>query len=125
MDKARVAQAIGLGREPLSRVLAGLDAWVTGLRREQSVTRTTVREVEIDEANGGIVKVNPLVGWTWDEVQAYAKERRVPIHPLHAKGYPSIGCAPCTRAIAPGEHPRAGRWWWENPESKECGLHQR
>jgi phosphoadenosine phosphosulfate reductase len=111
--------------EPLARMLAGLDAWVTGLRREQSVTRATVREVELDEANGGLVKVNPLVGWSWAEVEAYAQEHRVPVHPLHKKGYPSIGCAPCTRAIGPGEHPRAGRWWWENPESKECGLHQR
>lgn len=111
--------------EPLARMLSGLDAWVTGLRRDQSVTRTTVREIEIDEANGSLVKINPLVGWTWEQVQAHAKDRRVPIHPLHAKGYPSIGCAPCTRAVAPGEHPRAGRWWWENPESKECGLHQR
>jgi phosphoadenosine phosphosulfate reductase len=67
--------------------------------------------------------VNPLIGWSFDQVRAYAVEHRVPIHPLHDKGYPSIGCAPCTRAIKPGEHPRAGRWWWENPESKECGLH--
>ncbi len=111
--------------EPLSRVLSGLDAWVTGLRREQSVTRTTVREVEADASNGGIMKINPLVGWSWAQVESYAQERRVPVHPLHKKGYPSIGCAPCTRAIEPGEHPRAGRWWWENPESKECGLHQR
>jgi phosphoadenosine phosphosulfate reductase len=67
--------------------------------------------------------VNPIIAWTTAEVRAYAEERRVPIHPLHDRGYPSIGCAPCTRAVAPGEHPRAGRWWWENPENKECGLH--
>jgi len=109
--------------EPLGRALAGLAAWMTGLRREQSVTRTEIAEVEVDVAHGGIAKVSPLVAWTEAEVRAYAVERRVPIHPLHDKGYPSIGCAPCTRAVAPGEHPRAGRWWWENPENKECGLH--
>jgi phosphoadenosine phosphosulfate reductase len=109
--------------EPLGRALAGLDAWMTGLRREQSVTRTDTPEVEVDATHGGIAKVNPLIGWSFDQVRAYAVEHRVPIHPLHDKGYPSIGCAPCTRAIAPGEHPRAGRWWWEDPENKECGLH--
>jgi phosphoadenosine phosphosulfate reductase len=109
--------------EPLGRALAGLEAWMTGLRNEQSVTRTDTPEVEIDHAHGDIVKVNPLVRWTMEEVRAYAKEHRVPIHPLHDRGYPSIGCAPCTRAIQPGEHPRAGRWWWEDPENKECGLH--
>jgi phosphoadenosine phosphosulfate reductase len=109
--------------EPLGRALAGLEAWMTGLRREQSVTRTDLGEVEVDGAHGGITKVNPLIAWSADEVRAYATEHRVPIHPLHDKGYPSIGCAPCTRAVAPGEHPRAGRWWWENPDNKECGLH--
>jgi len=111
--------------EPLGRALAGLDAWITGLRREQAVTRSEAREVEVDDAHGGIAKVNPIVTWSAAEVRAYADERRVPIHPLHDKGYPSIGCAPCTRAVAPGEHPRAGRWWWENPENKECGIHVR
>ena len=109
--------------EPLGRVLAGLDAWVTGLRREQAVTRTDTPVVELDAGHGGLGKLNPLIAWSEAQVFAYADERRVPVHPLHKRGYPSIGCAPCTRAIKPGEHPRAGRWWWENPESKECGLH--
>ena len=109
--------------EPLGRALADLDAWFTGLRREQSVTRTEGAEVEVDVAHGGMTKVNPLIGWTMERVRAYAKANAVPVHPLHDKGYPSIGCAPCTRAIQPGEHPRAGRWWWEDPENKECGIH--
>ena len=109
--------------EPLGRALAELDAWFTGLRREQSVTRTEGAEVEVDAAHGGMTKVNPLIGWTMEQVRAYAKANGVPVHPLHDKGYPSIGCAPCTRAIHPGEHPRAGRWWWEDPENKECGIH--
>ena len=109
--------------EPLNRVLAGLDAWVTGLRRDQSVTRTDTPVLEIDRAHGGMAKLNPLSGWTDEQVWAYADQHRVPVHPLHKKGYPSIGCSSCTRAIQPGEHPRSGRWWWENPESKECGLH--
>jgi phosphoadenosine phosphosulfate reductase len=109
--------------EPLGRALADLDGWITGLRREQSVTRTDAGEVELDAGHGGMAKLNPIIAWTEAQLYAYADARRVPIHPLHKKGYPSIGCAPCTRAIRPGEHPRAGRWWWENPESKECGLH--
>jgi phosphoadenosine phosphosulfate reductase len=109
--------------EPLGRVLATLDAWVTGLRREQSVTRTDTPSVEFDEGHGGIGKINPLIRWSMAEVRAYAAANKVPVHPLHDQGYPSIGCAPCTRAIKPGEHPRAGRWWWEDPEYKECGLH--
>ena len=109
--------------EPLGRALAGLDAWFTGLRREQSVTRTDGAEVEVDAAHGGMTKVNPLIAWSMEQVRAYAKTNAVPVHPLHDKGFPSIGCAPCTRAIQPGEHPRAGRWWWEDPENKECGLH--
>ncbi len=108
---------------PLGRALAGLSAWITGLRRDQSVTREHLHELEVDAAHGGIVKVNPLCNWTFDQVRAYAAKHRVPVHPLHDKGFPSIGCAPCTRAVQPGEHPRAGRWWWENPENKECGLH--
>lgn len=111
--------------EPLARALGGLAGWITGLRREQSVTRTALGPLEVDEAHGGIVKINPLLDWTWDQVWAYAEERRLPINRLHRQGYPSIGCAPCTRAVAPGEHPRAGRWWWESPEHKECGLHRR
>jgi phosphoadenosine phosphosulfate reductase len=109
--------------EPLGRALGGLDAWFTGLRREQSVTRTEAAEVEIDDAHAGMTKVNPLIAWSAEQVRAYAKANAVPIHPLHDRGYPSIGCAPCTRAIQPGEHPRAGRWWWEDPENKECGIH--
>jgi phosphoadenosine phosphosulfate reductase len=109
--------------EPLGRALAELDGWITGLRREQSVTRTDGAEVEVDAAHGGMAKVNPLIGWTMEQVRAYAKANAVPVHPLHDKGFPSIGCAPCTRAIQPGEHPRAGRWWWEDPENKECGIH--
>jgi len=109
--------------EPLGRALGELDGWITGLRREQSVTRTDAPEVELDAGHGGIAKLNPIIAWTEAQLWSYADAQNVPIHPLHKKGYPSIGCAPCTRAIKPGEHPRAGRWWWENPESKECGLH--
>jgi phosphoadenosine phosphosulfate reductase len=109
--------------EPLGRSLAGLDAWVTGLRRDQSVTRSDTPAVELDTGHGGIAKLNPIIAWDETRLWAYAEQQRVPIHPLHKQGYPSIGCAPCTRAIQPGEHPRAGRWWWENPDSKECGLH--
>jgi phosphoadenosine phosphosulfate reductase len=108
---------------PLARALGALSAWVTGLRREQSVTRTDAAEVELDAGHGGLAKLNPIIDWTAEQTRAYANEHRVPIHPLHDRGYPSIGCAPCTRAVSPGEHPRAGRWWWENPENKECGLH--
>lgn len=110
--------------EPLARALQGLDGWITGLRRDQAVTRTKVRKVEIDADHGGIVKVNPLADWTWDRVWEYIRAHNIPYNVLHDQGYPSIGCAPCTRAVAPGEDPRAGRWWWENPETKECGLHR-
>jgi phosphoadenosine phosphosulfate reductase len=111
--------------EPLKRALAGLDAWITGLRREQNVTRTALAVVERDQGNGGIIKVNPLADWTDDQVWEYIRSHDVPYNRLHDQSYPSIGCEPCTRAVAPGEHPRAGRWWWESPEDKECGLHQR
>lgn len=111
--------------EPLSRALKGLAGWITGLRREQAVTRANLAPIEIDTVNGGILKINPLLELTEAEVWAYADERRIPINRLHRQGYPSIGCAPCTRPVKPGEHPRAGRWWWENPEHKECGLHRR
>lgn len=111
--------------EPLGRALKGLAGWITGLRREQSVTRTGLAPIESDEANGGILKINPLLEWSEEQVWEYAEKRRVPVNRLHKQGYPSIGCAPCTRPVAPGEHPRAGRWWWENPEHKECGLHRR
>ncbi len=109
--------------EPLERALAELDAWITGLRREQSVTRTQVAVAERDDSHGGIVKLNPLVDWTNDDVWDYIRRHNVPYNRLHDEGYPSIGCDPCTRAVGPGEHPRAGRWWWESPEHKECGLH--
>ena len=109
--------------EPNARFLAGLGAYVTGLRRGQNVTRTDVGKVEIDRANGDIVKVNPLVDWSHEDVWQYVRVRNVPVNRLHDQGYPSVGCAPCTRAVRAGEDPRAGRWWWENPDTKECGLH--
>ncbi len=109
--------------EPLGRALGDLDAWVTGLRREQAVTRGTIRKVEVDGANGGILKVNPLVDWSGEQVWTYIRAHHVPYNALHDAGFPSIGCAPCTRAVQPGEDIRAGRWWWEMPEHKECGLH--
>jgi len=109
--------------EPLSRALRGKSAWVTGLRREQSMTRAGVEAVEVDQAHGGIWKLNPLARWTEAQVWRYARDRSLPVNALHGRGYPSIGCAPCTRAIGPGEDVRSGRWWWESPEHKECGLH--
>jgi phosphoadenosine phosphosulfate reductase len=108
--------------EPLRRAFAGLDAWVCGLRRDQSVTRTDLQPVEWDAANG-LVKISPLHDWTNDQVWAYLKQHDVPYNPLHDKGFLSIGCACCTRAVKPGEDIRAGRWWWETPDKKECGLH--
>jgi thioredoxin-dependent adenylylsulfate APS reductase len=108
---------------PLTKHLHTLDAWVTGLRRDQWATRTNIRKVELDHDHGAIVKLNPLAEWTEDEVWEYARDNEVPTHPLYAKGYTSIGCAPCTRAIAPGEASRAGRWWWESNAPKECGIH--
>lgn len=108
---------------PLSRALEGLDAWITGLRAEQSGTRADTALIEIDEAHGGIVKINPLAAWTTEQVWTYIREHDVPYNALHDRGYPSIGCAPCTRAVAPGEDPRAGRWWWEIDGPKECGIH--
>jgi phosphoadenosine phosphosulfate reductase len=109
--------------EPLQRALKPLNAWVTGLRREQAVTRNTVKKVEIDKDHGGIIKINPLVDWSQKEVWDYIREHQVPYNKLHDQGYPSIGCAPCTRMVKAEEDIRAGRWWWENPETKECGLH--
>jgi phosphoadenosine phosphosulfate reductase len=109
--------------QPLTKYLAGLDAWITGLRRDQWATRTNIRKVEIDHDHGAIVKLNPLAEWTEEEVWDYARERDLPLHPLYERGYTSIGCAPCTRAIAPGEPTRAGRWWWETNAPKECGIH--
>jgi phosphoadenosine phosphosulfate reductase len=110
--------------EPLKRAFAGLDAWICGLRREQSVTRKDLKLVEWDE-NNGLIKVNPLIDWTEAELWAYIRSNHIPYNKLHDQGFPSIGCQPCTRAIVPGEDVRAGRWWWENPESRECGLHKR
>jgi phosphoadenosine phosphosulfate reductase len=109
--------------QPLTRVLAGLDAWVTGLRRDQWASRSDIRKIEIDHDHGAIAKLNPLAEWTEDEVWEYLRERGVPVHPLYEQGYTSIGCAPCTRAIAPGEPTRSGRWWWETDAPKECGMH--
>ena len=108
--------------EPLARALAGRDAWVTGLRRAQSVTRTDLPLREFD-ASHGLVKFNPLADWSEEEIWAYVRDREVPYNALHDRGYPSIGCDPCTRAIRPGEDVRAGRWWWESKDSKECGIH--
>ena len=108
--------------EPLKRALAGNKAWITGLRAQQAATRVGLPVREFDEGNG-LEKFNPLADWTEKEVWAYIKENGVPYNALHDKFYPSIGCAPCTRAITPGEDVRSGRWWWESPESKECGLH--
>lgn len=110
--------------EPLKRALAGKKAWVTGLRREQSPTRTDMQVHETDTVHG-LEKFNPLLDWTEAEVWAYIKAQKVPYNALHDQFYPSIGCAPCTRSIAVGEDVRAGRWWWENPEFKECGLHKK
>jgi phosphoadenosine phosphosulfate reductase len=110
--------------EPLQRALSTLDVWITGLRRSQSVTRTHGQMIEWDE-NNGLIKFNPLIEWSEEDVWDYIHENNVPYHRLHDKGFPSIGCQPCTRAIEPGEDVRAGRWWWENPELKECGLHAR
>jgi phosphoadenosine phosphosulfate reductase len=109
--------------EPLNRALKDLDAWMTGLRREQAITRTDVRKIELDKDHGNMVKLNPLVDWSYEDVWNYIRENNVPYNRLHKQGYPSIGCAPCTRAVKPGEDLRAGRWWWENPDTKECGLH--
>lgn len=109
--------------EPLEKALKELSAWITGLRREQSVTRTEVKKVDIDASHNSIVKINPLADWSEEQVWSYIKENKIPYNALHDRSYPSIGCAPCTRAIKPGEDVRAGRWWWEAPEHKECGLH--
>jgi len=108
--------------EPLGRALAGNKAWITGQRRAQSSTRSDLAVQEHDAAHG-LVKFNPLADWSEEDVWHYIRTNNVPYNALHDQGFPSIGCAPCTRAIEPGEDVRAGRWWWENPESKECGLH--
>lgn len=108
--------------EPLKRALKNVDAWMCGLRREQSVTRSDIQIFELDPVNERI-KINPLVNWTLAQVRDFIKVNQVDVNPLHANGFVSIGCAPCTRAIKPGEDIRAGRWWWELTDQKECGLH--
>ncbi len=108
--------------EPLQRALSGLDVWVTGLRASQSVTRENLNLIEFDEVNQ-VIKVNPLLEWSEKEVWNFVKKHKIPYNSLHDEGFPSIGCAPCTRAVKDGEDVRSGRWWWENPEHKECGLH--
>lgn len=109
--------------EPLKRALHGNSIWITGVRAEQSANRSEMRKLEWDEGNQ-ILKFNPLLNWTMEDVLSYIAEYKIPYNPLHDKGFVSIGCAPCTRAIEPGEDPRAGRWWWESSH-KECGLHSR
>ena len=108
---------------PLERKLASLDAWVTGLRRTQGAAREEVESVSLDEEHGGIIKLAPLAHWSEKRVWDYVRRNDVPLHRLYSKGYPSIGCEPCTRAVKPGEPPRAGRWWWESDADKECGIH--
>jgi phosphoadenosine phosphosulfate reductase len=110
--------------EPFRRALKGAGAWVTGVRREQSDSRALAKATDFDATNG-IAKISPILDWTNDDVWAYIRSHKLPYNPLHDKGYPSIGCAPCTRAVEPGADSRSGRWWWENADSKECGLHPR
>jgi len=110
--------------EPFKRAIAGFPAWVTGVRREQSAGRATVQSEEWD-AEYGLYKISPLLEWSEAQVWQYIRSRQLPYNALHDRQFPSIGCAPCTRAVAPGEDSRAGRWWWEQPESRECGLHPR
>jgi phosphoadenosine phosphosulfate reductase len=109
--------------QSMKRALENVDFWISGLRREQSVTREDISVVEWDDLNNKI-KINPLINWKSEDLWDYIRQNNIPFNPLHEQGYPSIGCFPCTRAIEPGEDLRAGRWWWENPEMKECGLHQ-
>ncbi|MFA8301093.1 MAG: phosphoadenylyl-sulfate reductase [Hyphomicrobiales bacterium] len=110
--------------EPLQRAFCSLDAWICGLRSEQSPTRTDMKLVEWDD-NNKLIKINPLIHWTEKELWDYIHDNNVPYNKLHDQGFPSIGCQPCTRAIEKGEDVRAGRWWWENPDTKECGLHKK
>lgn len=110
--------------EPLMRAFQGLDVWVCGLRRQQSLTRKDMQVVEWDDMHQ-LIKVNPLIAWTEQQVKDYIHKYHVPYNKLHDQGYPSIGCEPCTRAVKPGEDIRSGRWWWESPEHRECGLHRR
>ena len=110
--------------EPLRRAFTGMETWICGLRREQSVTRQDMQLVEWDEINS-MIKINPLINWTDPQIWDYIREHNVPYNKLHDDGFPSIGCQPCTRAVKPGEDARSGRWWWESPEHRECGLHKR
>jgi phosphoadenosine phosphosulfate reductase len=109
---------------PFKRIVQGYSAWVTGVRREQSKTRSQGKPIEWDTQHG-LYKISPLLDWTEEQIWSYIRARKLPYNALHDKQYPSIGCAPCTRAVLPGEDSRAGRWWWENPEARECGLHPR
>ena len=109
--------------QPLERALKGLDAWIVGLRREQTTNRTHIQKVDTDQEHGSIMKLSPLADWTDDQVWRYMRANRVPSHPLYQQGYTSIGCAPCTRAVLAGEEQRSGRWWWEQNSNRECGLH--
>ena len=111
--------------EPLNRALSGLKAWVTGVRRDQSTTREDVNKIEIDHGHGGILKICPLADWPYDRLRDYVKKHKIPYNILMQQGYASVGCACCTRAIAPDADPRSGRWWWEDEENKECGIHVR
>lgn len=108
---------------PANKILRTLDGWITGMRRDQSEDRSSARMFELDSQHDGILKINPLIDWTWDRVWEYIRQNDIPYNKLLDRGFPSIGCEPCTRAVAPGEHPRAGRWWWERDRHKECGLH--
>ncbi len=109
--------------DPMRRHLSTLDAYVTGLRRDQNAARATTRKVLFDGSYGGVVKVNPLADWDSNRVWQYVRKHNVPVNRLHRSGYPSVGCDPCSRAIQPGSDPRSGRWWWEQSDTKECGLH--
>ena len=108
---------------PINKILKTLDGWISGLRKDQTEIRSNAKMIEIDDSHGGILKINPIINWTWDDVWQYIKRNNLPYNSLLDKGFPSIGCEPCTRAIKPGEDIRAGRWWWEQGEHKECGLH--
>ena len=108
---------------PLNRILSTLDGWVTGLRADQTEVRSNANKIELDEQHNGMIKINPIIEWTWDQTWDYIKKNNIPYNKLHDNGFPSIGCEPCTRAIKPGEPLRAGRWWWESDSQKECGLH--
>jgi len=108
--------------EPLKRALAGNDCWITGIRAEQSMNRHFMDDVEWDDQNK-LIKFHPVFNWSLDEIKEYIKKNNIPYNTLHDKGFPSIGCAPCTRAVAEGEDFRSGRWWWEEQSKKECGLH--